>query len=439
MNNKELKKKECLFEIADDHTNGMDIYNHNGSFWLINTKELKWMVEFTKDKTLWYNYHVFKSLFKAMSLDVMKNQEYITEWFESRFLKPEVVEDTIQNGVKHTYLLPLHVNLSVEDTIQNGVKHTGYLPLHRVHPVEDTIQNGVKHTLFTMNPGVSLVEDTIQNGVKRTLPESIPDSFGINDTIQNGVRQTRRFSIDSPFSVKDTIQNGVKINGIYVGGKRQKENVEVVIDYGVKETYDDCSYNIARVEGIVRIGGVIKNGIKEVQRLPDQDGVKQTELSKRDFFPEDILQNGVKHIFNRTRPDNFDVEDTIQNGVKHTKSMCGKRDLRVNSTIENGVKHTEEGLFITISDIKDVTQNGVKHTEYGDWLDGDERIGDIAQNGVKVLQPLPDQDGNMDWGNYYHGKEDRTKPFNEYLNDAIRFGDQVLFPHNFNKLKNLQQ
>jgi hypothetical protein len=102
MNNKELKKKECLFEIVDDMVNGMDIYNHNGSFWLINTKELKWMIEFTKDKTLWYNYNIFKSLFKAMSLNVMENQVYITEWFESRFLKPEVVEDTIQNGVKHT-------------------------------------------------------------------------------------------------------------------------------------------------------------------------------------------------------------------------------------------------------------------------------------------------------------------------------------------------
>ena len=363
MNNKELKKKECLFEIADDYTNGMDIYNHNGSFWLINTKELKWMIEFTKDKTLWYNYNIFKSLFKAMSLNVMENQVYITEWFESRFLKPEVVEDTIQNGVKHTFeTISLYVD-KVEDTIQNGVKHTLRLLKYQPHLVEDTIQNGVKHTLSptfistcvvedTIQNGVkrtsirswvnaSSVEDTIQHGVKRTLPESIPDSFGINDTIENGVKRTDMDRWNGRHTINNTIQNGVKINGTYVGGKRQKENVEVVIDYGVKETYDDCSNNIARVEGIVRIGGVI--------------------------------------------------------------------------------------------------QNGVKHTEYGDWLDGDERIGDIAQNGVKVLQPLPAQDGNMDWGNYYHGKEDRTKPFNEYLNDAIRFGDQVLFPHNFNKLKNLQQ
>jgi hypothetical protein len=41
---------------------------------------------------------------------------------------------------------------------------------------------------------------------------------------------------------------------------------------------------------------------------------------------------------------------------------------------------------------------------------------------VKQVEPLPAQDGNRDWGNYYHGKEDRTKPFNEYLDEAIRFG-----------------
>jgi 5-methylcytosine-specific restriction endonuclease McrBC regulatory subunit McrC len=30
--------------------------------------------------------------------------------------------------------------------------------------------------------------------------------------------------------------------------------VEDIIQNGVKETYDDCSNNIARVEGIIRIG-----------------------------------------------------------------------------------------------------------------------------------------------------------------------------------------
>jgi 5-methylcytosine-specific restriction endonuclease McrBC regulatory subunit McrC len=32
------------------------------------------------------------------------------------------------------------------------------------------------------------------------------------------------------------------------------KHVEGIIENGVKETYDDCSNNIARVEGIIRIG-----------------------------------------------------------------------------------------------------------------------------------------------------------------------------------------
>jgi hypothetical protein len=68
--------------------------------------------------------------------------------------------------------------------------------------------------------------------------------------------------------------------------------------------------------------------------------VKQTELSKRDFFPEDILQNGIMETIGTLR-----------------------------RTVEWGVD--------------DIIQNGVKHTEDGDWLDGDERFINIIQNGVK--------------------------------------------------------
>jgi hypothetical protein len=91
--------------------------------------------------------------------------------------------------------------------------------------------------------------------------------------------------------------------------------------------------------------------------------------------------------------------------------------------------------------------NGVKHVEDGDWLDQDERINDIIEDGVKEIkeisnislmseifkvnsnraikdgvkeiQPLPAQDGNRDWGLYYHRQEDRTKPHTEYVKEVI--------------------
>jgi hypothetical protein len=311
MDYKEIKRKEVLFEIIDDVTNGMDIYNHNGSLWIINTKELKWVVEFTNDKTLWYNYNLFKNLFKAISLDVSENQKYITEWFESRFLNVYTVKTTVDPFFDQDQY--------VKETIQNGVKDTKEFKWLQIDDVEDTIQNGVKHTLNRTNVIPFRVEDTIQNGVKHT------DCY-------DGRRSTK---------VEDTIQNGVK----------------------------------------------------------------QTELSKRDFFPEDILQNGIMETIGTLRRTvEWGVDDIIQNGVKHTEDgdwLDG--DERFINIIQNGVKQTHEDTY---------------HHKG--------RIGGVIKNGVKEVQPLPAQDGNMDWGNYYNGKEDRTKTFNSYLNDTITYGKKII-------------
>jgi len=106
----------------------------------------------------------------------------------------------------------------------------------------------------------------------------------------------------------------------------------------------------------------------------------------------------------------------------------------------------EDRLFRTIR-VMNAIVNGVKHVEDGDWLDQDERIDDIIENGVKEtkeisnisltseifkvkakqairdgvkeIQPLPAQDGNRDWGLYYHRQEDRTKPHTEYVKEVI--------------------
>ena len=223
MDYKELKRKEFLFEIINDVINGMDVYNHNGSLWLIKTEELKWAIEFTKDKTLWYNYSLFKNLFKAISLDLKENQKYVTEWFESRFLnmsnvedccerffdQDQYVEDTIQNGVKETKRPLLPRNLKAKYIIENGVKETlkGYSQIRL--GVKDTLQNGVIHTIVGSDQWRKIVEDTINNGVKHT-------------------------------------EDGDWLDG--------DERIGDIIQNGVKETYDDCSDNIARVEGIIRVG-----------------------------------------------------------------------------------------------------------------------------------------------------------------------------------------
>jgi hypothetical protein len=52
-------------------------------------------------------------------------------------------------------------------------------------------------------------------------------------------------------------------------------------------------------------------------------------------------------------------------------------------------------------------------------------VTDVIRDGIKEVQPLPAQDGNRDWGKYYHGKEDRTKPHTKYVDDVIESGKKI--------------
>jgi hypothetical protein len=116
--------QKLIDKVIDKAVVGCDTYKHNGSTWLLFTNDKKWVIELTKEGTLWYNYYFFQKLFKVIALDVVENQHYITKW----------VEDTVINGVKSTRKLQFVSPSRVEDTIGNSNTI-----------VEDTIQNGVKH------------------------------------------------------------------------------------------------------------------------------------------------------------------------------------------------------------------------------------------------------------------------------------------------------
>ena len=77
--------------LIDEAVQKVDTYTNNGSTWLIFTDDKRWVIELTKDGTLWYNYNFFNSLFAYASMDVIENQHYITKW----------VENNVINGVKH--------------------------------------------------------------------------------------------------------------------------------------------------------------------------------------------------------------------------------------------------------------------------------------------------------------------------------------------------
>jgi len=212
------KTKKVLFHLIDSKTKGVDTYHHNGSMWLIFTDQKKWVIELSKDGTLWYNHYFFKDCFKYLSLDVVENQHYITEW----------VEDIIQNGVRSTDSWAGKPFVSVESIIQNGVINTAHLPFLLRHPVESIIQNGVKETNPHHLMGDLTIEEVIQNGVKETkkIEHDRTTYHGyfnqergshtpldtVQNVIENGIKETWGYERQPQTRINDVIQTGKKFD-----------------------------------------------------------------------------------------------------------------------------------------------------------------------------------------------------------------------------------
>jgi hypothetical protein len=304
---------------------GVDTYTHNDSTWLIFTDNKQWVIELTENKTLWYNFTFFKSLFNVATEDVIENQKHITKWVEDNLInkKPTCVthfrdvrdgkqqfEDTIENGVIKTKGFKMRTDWSIEDTIQNGVRHTD-IGWHQCNNVDDTIENGVKETnhVDVMKFFDNKMENTLQNGVKETnswddsidgdlnqfwcvdniinngVKETHDDVYHhkgrIDGVIMNGVKETKVCNYTDPktqlmwakwgYQIDEVINCGEKISGTYVGGNRQKDNIESVIGYGIKETKTLGNGNLLSAfqcmeeHNTKSVPKMIENGVKEIK------------------------------------------------------------------------------------------------------------------------------------------------------------------------------
>jgi hypothetical protein len=366
--------KKILFATIDYHTKGVDTYYNGGSMWLIFTDRKKWVIELTKDGTLWYNHYFFNDCFKYLSLDAVENQHYITKW----------VEDIIQNGVRSTLKYRYPTPTTLESIIQNGVKDTGRRGVPPPPLVEDIIQNGVRSTQSNCFTAETQVEDTIQNGLINTFGVDVDLNHLVEDTIQNGVKETDFYAGNLLYDVEDTIQNGVKhtepggyLGSIEMKGKivhqlespKQNEEVEDVIENGVKETktpgdgdllstmewmesnntesvpemiQDVITNSIKNTQPHVleilnplnfeptfkenkrlnEINNVLNKGIKEVKELPDQSG----ELKGYgDYYHRQE---------DRTYPHTKTVDDVIRVGIKETKQEPPQRTWKISEVIK---------------------------------------------------------------------------------------------------------
>ena len=371
------KLHTVIKKMIDHRVLGSDKYVHNESTWLIFTNEKKWVIELTKEKTLWYNYYFFKKIFDCFKLDVVESQKIITEW----------VEETIINEVKHTEDGFFRFESTmIDEAIINGVKEISEGLGCESIMVEDTIENGVKSTRISYIDNHHLAEDTLQNGVKRTIADDRRRGWpNIEDAIQNGVKETKGEYYKEIQKVEYTIQNGVKytMSSHYL----PEGEVEYTIENGVKHTGPVTHIPKNIVEG------TIQNGVKHVKiGWPQQDN-----------NIEDVIKDGVKKTYSDKIPHEYDWSNQFTE--------------EINDIIENGVKKTEPMRLLMYNPM-----------DFSPEYRENRRLDDVAsvlEKGIKEVQPLPSQEGNKDWGNYYHRQEDRTKPHTRYVDDVVSEGKKI--------------
>jgi hypothetical protein len=309
--------QKIIYKLIREFTKGVDTYTHNGSTWLIFTDTKQWVIELTKDRTLWYNYTFFKGMFSYCSIEVVDNQHYITQW----------VEDNIINGSKNTPSPSQTPSCNLVEVLENGVKETQSLGSLEVteKEINNTIQNGVKHTEIGWHQ-CNKIDDTIDKGVKEIKGVPLKTDWSVEEAIKNGVRVISPMTQYADWQVKEIIENGVNKTKQCL---QHVSEIENVIDNGVKETH--CvSKNL-----FWEIGTTLQYGVKET-RL--EQNITEGEV-------EEIIENGEL----KTSPRNLEqfgqgyslwkTETVINEGVKEIKRDSSPNPMgKVSEVIDNGVK-----------------------------------------------------------------------------------------------------
>ena len=215
--------EKVINRIINDAIEGVDTYKTKDSTWIIFTESKKWVIELTKDGTLWYNYNFFNDLMVYLSMDVVENQHYITKWVEDNVINGVIhtkvskkvrhfsVEDTIENGVKKTLEGLGCESLMVEDILNGGVKHTEYGDWEDGDErLDDIIQNGIKQTCAQIPSIDAVAERVVEEGIKQTIGEEYHHRGRIDGVIKNGVKETKSidYSDNGEFIVDGVIEKG---------------------------------------------------------------------------------------------------------------------------------------------------------------------------------------------------------------------------------------
>jgi hypothetical protein len=195
---------------------------------------------------------------KKLVEDVIQDGVKETNWFEGPMLS--VVDNVIDDGINHTEI-GWHQCNNVDDVIEKGVIETkGDTSQNPMGKVTKVIKNGINKSIAAgyEHPNSLVyvkwpdeIDEVLENGVKETktpgkdgdimstvewMMENNSTSYPkmIDDVIENGIKETLVSGSWNNDKMGEVIENGKLVSGTFVGGKRQKENVESVIGYGTK-------------------------------------------------------------------------------------------------------------------------------------------------------------------------------------------------------------
>jgi predicted peroxiredoxin len=219
--------------------------------------------------------------------------------------------------------------------------------------------------------------------------------------------------VNIPELINNVIENGVKHTEV---GWAQYNSVDDVIERGIKRTEGGMLFDETKVDRI------ISEGVKETKGggylgSIEMKGkiVHQIESPKQNNEVEDVIEHGVKLTNSSLQIDgSCVVEDVIQNGIKETHDDVYHNKGRVDGVIKNGVKEVKPAYKMIYNPMN-----------FDRIISEEKRIDDVTgviRDGIKEVQPLPAQDGNRDWGNYYYRKGEPTKPHTKYVDEVIESG-----------------
>jgi hypothetical protein len=166
------------------------------------------------------------------------------------------IDGVIKNGVKETHREICEYKETIDYIIKTGIKETktpgdgdivSTLEWMKENNstsypkmIDDVIENGVKEIKTPNKDGD--IQSTLEWMYKNNYQDDYNGSKMINNVIENGIKETKSIGKEAPNYprpvINHIIKEGVKVSGTFVGGTRQKENIESVIGYGTKNPTD---------------------------------------------------------------------------------------------------------------------------------------------------------------------------------------------------------